>query len=265
MKIWLFAAFESIIAALGLAAFFWAESIPLTAAAVVGAAALGIAQPLLAARQSRRMQRYQEGVFAKSQAAVDEQVDQLLTDIIDPPLPHRPTVVAFLERYAGIDIDALLAQYDRLVKAIASKSFAAEELAAAFTDKTSGSSLGIYLCGLAALSQKHLHDAHHHFSVVTGRQPTWIAPWLGWAAAAYELNQFEEIAKRHPHVNGANLTPYDVGDEATFIGLDETVRDDLVEQFQTAARALGNYYTLAEMQLSKQRIEESQAELRKVA
>jgi len=265
MKTWLFALLESIIAGLGLAAYFWVENIPLATIAAVLAATLGVAQPVMAAMQARKLQRYQEGVYQESIDAVDGQIAELLAQTIDPPLPHRPTVEGILRAHFPESAGALSAQYDRLIKAIGAKSFAAEELAAALADKIHHHPLAVYLCGLAAFSQENFDEAHRHFTAATQQRPAWVAPWVGWATTAYRLQRWGELSDRHPHVGGVELTPYDVGDEQTFIDLEETERDALVEQFQTALQSLGNYYTAAEFCKSKTHIDQSRAALRKAA
>ena len=265
MKTWLFAILEAGIAVAGLGAYFWGDNVVLAGAAALLAAVLGIAQPLMAARAARRMERYQDEMFDSSVDAVNDQIDQLQSDVIDVPAPHQPTVQAILARRFGDESDALLAQYERVVKAIQSKSFAAEELAAALADKLDNHPLTIHLRGMAALSQENYVDALEHFTQATHERSAWVSPWLGWAASAWRLNQTEEITQRHPHVNNVELTPYDVGDEQTFIDLSEGDRDALVEQFQATARALGNFYTMAEFSKSKAQIEASRQRLRRAA
>ena len=265
MKTWLFAVVEASIAMAGLVAYFWAENTMLAGVAAVAAALIGIAHPIMAARAAQRMQVYQEEMFDESSQAVDEQIEQLQQETVAVPFPHRQTAEAVLNAEFTSDAASLVAQFARVVKAIEEKSFAAEELAAAFSDKVSGHPLAVHLCGLAALSQENAEDAHAHFTYVTSQRPGWISPWLGWASAAWQLGELEEITQRHPHLNGVEHTPYDVGNEQTFIDLSEEERDALVEEFQATARALGNYYTMAEFAKSKSQIERSRQRLRRAA
>lgn len=265
MKTWLFAILESTIAIGGLAAWLWADNVLLAGAAAMTAAALGVAQPIMAARQAGRIARYQDEMFDASVESVDQEIAKLLDEVTFVPLPHRPTVAAVLHKAFPEEAESLIKQYDRLVKAAIDESFAAEELAAAFADKIDDHPLALHMCGLAAMSQENLEEAHEYFLTVTERRPEWISPWLGWAATAWRLEQVEEISARHPHVNGVNLTPYDVGDEQTFIDLAEDERDALVEEFQQTARALGNFYTMAEYSKSKRQIESSREQFRRAA
>ena len=265
MKTWLFAILEAGIAVAGLAAYFWGDNVALAGAAAVLAAMLGIAHQLMGAFAGSRRRGYQEGMIDSSVASVDEQIDQLQAEVTDVPPPHRETVSAVLQMNFGDQSKTLGEQYDRVIRAIEAKSFAAEELAAALADKMRDHPLAIHLLGMAALSQDNYADAHTHFEQVTQDRPSWISPWLGWATSAWHLQRMEEITERHPHVNSIQHTPYDVGDEQTFIDLAEDVRDALVEQFQATAQALGKFYTMAEFSKSKVKIEESRERLRRAA
>ena len=60
MKIWLFALSQSVIALLGLAAFFLADNVLLATLAAVMAALLGISQPFIAAHKSLKLEIYQQ-------------------------------------------------------------------------------------------------------------------------------------------------------------------------------------------------------------
>ena len=126
-------------------------------------------------------------------------------------------------------------------------------------------SLGAYLLGLTAWSAGDTALAHRHFCIAKEQQPSWILPWLGWAASAHQQARWDELRGEHPHVCGVELLPYDAGDEATFIGLSADDREELTDSFQRAATSLGNYYTIAELSNSKQQMASSREEYKKVA
>lgn len=265
MKTWMFALLESIIAALALAAYFLAESVPLATVAAVLAAGLGVAQPLIAARKAAKLRSYTDQQYGKSLSAVDEQVRSLIDEIVEPPLPHHATVSAMLRRQYGDHARELLSNYDRLVQAVTSNASDAEALADEFARQVSNYALASYMQGLAALVAENVEQAHRHFSAATDQQPSWIAPWLGWATTAHQQSLWEEIREKHPHLHGVEIMPYDVGDEHTFIALAEDQREHLSQEFQRAATSLGNCYTIAELCRSKQQIAASRNEYKKVA
>lgn len=265
MKTWLFALLQSIIAALGLAAYFLADNLVLVTLAVFLAAVLGISQPLVAAYRARQREAYQDFQYQKSLEQVDGQLQELLDALIDPPLPHRATVAVALEARFGEQSATLLEEYDKAVQAIADGSSLLESLVTVFADKVSPWSVGSYLQGLAALADGKLEIAHQHFLTTTEIQPSWISPWLGWATATYQQNHWEELRQNHPHLCGVELLPYDAGDEQTFLKLSEDERSDLADQFQRAASSLGNYYAIAQYCRSKEQIGAARDEFKKVA
>lgn len=265
MKTWVFALLESIIATFGLAAFFWADNLILATAAAVLAAALAIGKPLLSARKQRQLEAYRDRQYEESLESVDGQLKELLDEVIDPPLPHRATIVVLLEHRFAEQADMLVDQYDCIVQAISEGNPESERLAATFTSKTAQWSVGMYLQGLAALAAGKTEDAYAHFSAATQEQATWVAPWLGWATAAYRRGLWNEICEHHPHRCGVELLPYGAGDENSFLELSEGERQQLAQQFQQTASSLGQYYTIAEFCRSKERIAASRAELKKVA
>ncbi len=265
MKIWLFALSQSMIAVFGLAAYYWADNVLMATSAAVLAAALGIAQPLMTAHQARKMERYTDGQYQKSLDAVDEQVQEMLSNSIDPPLPHRATIASVIRQRFGENADELLDEYDCLIDEISAGEATSKDRAHEFAAQVAAWSLGPYLQGLSALAAGDEELAQRHFLSATKAQSTWIAPWLGWAAASYRLGQFNDIRERHPHACGVELLPYDAGDEDSFLELDESDRDELSEQFQAAAMSLGNYFAIAEFCRSKEQIAISRDELAKVA
>jgi hypothetical protein len=265
MKTWTFALLEALIAALGLAAYFLADDMVLASSSAILAAALGIAQPLLAARRSQRFGAFQERQHQKSVDAIDRQLDELSADLIPPPLPHRATVAALLRTRLGDEADALLHEYDELIHAIQTQQPDAVRRAGWLSSHLGSEALEEHLQGLAAFAVDDLETAHRHFSAATRVQPAWIAPWLGWAASAYQLQLWDEITDRHPQMHGCDLQPYDVGDESTFLQLSAGDREELVPRFQDAAQALINYHALVEIGRSKQQMKETRDAWKKVA
>lgn len=265
MKTWLFALLQSLIACLGFLSYFWAENVMLTTMAAVLAAGLGVAQPLISARKSRKLEAYQDRQYQKSFDAVDEQLKGLLAETSDPPLPHRATVRAVVRRCAGERANELMDEYDRLTGAVAAGRPAAEALASLFREKMGSRSIGPYLEGLAAMAHGDLKAAHAHFSAAKDAQTNWVAPWLGWAATLYSQGRIEELRENHPHIRGVELLPYDSGDELTFLQLSEDERQELTELFQRTASSLGNYYAIAELFRSRQQLAASRDEFKKAA
>jgi hypothetical protein len=265
MKTWLFALLESAIALIGLVAYFWADNIILATSAAMVAASLAVAKPLLSANKERKLEAYRDRQYEKSLETVDEQLNDLLKETIDPAVPHRATVVAVIHRRFPVEAALLIDQYDRTVHAISAGSAESETLAAQFADKVAPWSAGTYLQGLAALATGEVVDAHAHFLAATREQANWISPWLGWATAAYRQGLWNEIRENHPHLCGVELLPYGAGDENSFLKLTEAEREQLTSQFQQAATSLGNYYAIAEYCRSKEQIAVSQAEIKQVA
>jgi hypothetical protein len=265
MKTWMFALLEALIAALGLAAFFLAENVVLASAAAVMAAALGIAQPLLAARKGVRLERFQDRQYRKALAGFDGQLGELDAELIPPPLPHRPTVASLLQQRLGDESAELLREYDELAQAIEMELPDAVRMSAWLGSHLGSEALGEHLQGLAAYAVDDLEAAHRHFTAATQAQPGWIAPWLGWAASAYQLRLWDEISEGHPHLHGVDFQPFDAGDESTFLKLSKPERNELVAQFQAAAAALMNYNALVELGRSKQQAAAARDEWKRVA
>lgn len=265
MKLWLFALLQSIIAALGLAAFFWADNVVLASGAAIMAALLGIAQPLIAACKGRRLEDYQDRQFLNSMDAVDRQIADLLQDAIAPPVPHRASLVLAAQERFGERCVEVVQLYDQTCEAIAAGTTEAAELARRFEHQVTPWSAGHYLKGLEALQRADPGAALRHFCDAKDEQPSWILPWLGWAMAAYRLADWERLRTEHPHICGVELMPYGVGNESTFVTLTEEERAALTDQFQDVARSLGNYYTVAELSAAKQRSTVSREEYKRVA
>lgn len=265
MKVWIFALLEAGLAAFGLVAYFVTNNWYLTTAAVVIAALVGIAQPFLSAVKARKLSAFQDQQWDKSLGAVDDQLQALLADVIEPPLPHAATVRLILAELFSERSDELVAAYDRLADAIEANDDNATRLAEAFSVSTSPEAIGPYLQGLVALRAGDAETAYRFFCEAKERRSGWILPWLGWATAAWQSGQTEELRTQHPHICGVELLPYDCGNDTTFIKLSEEQREELTNMFQTCARSLGNYYTIAEYQASHQQIETSREEYKKVA
>ena len=265
MKIWIFALLEAGLAALGLAAYFLADNWYLTTAAVVVAALVGIAQPFLSAHKARKLTAYQDQQWDKSLDSVDDQLQGLLAEVIEPPLPHSATAKIHLQQQFAERADELIAAYDQLAQAINTNAEEATELAEQFSTAADFSPIAPYLQGLVALQSGDAESAFALFCAAKDRQSTWILPWLGWATAAWRCGKIEELRKNHPHICGVELLPYGCGDETSFIKLNEVEREELTSAFQEAARSLGNYYTIGEYCHSKQQIETSREEYKKVA
>ena len=265
MKIWIFALLQSIIAAMGLAAYFLADNMLLASTAAMLAAALGVAQPLLSAHKAGKFQQYQDEQYDKSLEVVDKQLDDLLDGAIDPPLPQRAVIAAVLTRRFSDQSARLLQQYDHLAEAIESDGDDATALAATLASHVADWSAGPYLEGLAALSAGNIASAHERFTAATQLQSDWVAPWLGWATTAHQQGDWDEIRQYHPHINGVQMLPYCCGDEQTFLDLSEPDREALTESFQQAATSLGNYYAIAEYCHSKRQMAETREEYKRVA
>ncbi len=265
MKLWLFALFQSIIAAAGLAACFYADSVLLAGLAAGSAAAVGIAQPLLAARRQQKLSHWQEQQHQHALQVLDDQADETLQDVIPPPFPHRPTVAAFLEMAGLGNPQAQLQQYDDLVEAIREADPDCPSAAAAFCAELTGNVLGVALEGLAALAVGDLPAARRLFEEATVLNSGWAMPWLGWAAVCYAQKDFSTLAAEHPHINGVELLCYDCGDEETFARLTESERDSLVELYQQTVTSIGNYYAAAELARSRNNCEQMQDAARHAA
>ncbi len=265
MKIWLFALLQSLIAAAGLAAWFYADNMVLAGVAAGAAAVLGIIQPLLGARKQQKQEAWRDDQHVKTLKVIDGHVDDALEDVIPPPFPHRPTVAAFLELAGLGDSMEQLQRYDDLVEDIRNADEECAYQAAAFCAELTGNVLGVAMEGLAALALGNLDQARRFFEEATQLNSSWAMPWLGWATVCYQQGDYETLAAQHPHINGVELLCYDCGDEEVFMELAESERESLTELYQQTATALGNYYAAAEMARSRQSYEQTHEELRKVA
>lgn len=265
MKIWLFALIQSLIAVLGLAAYFVADNIYLASAAAVLAGAVGIAQPILAAYRGSRIQKYQDKLYDQSVVAVDEQIEQMQADLIPLQLPHEETVKLLLKQTCFDRADRIMNDYSEILGAIEHAKSDASELVSRFQVATGPTALGAYLAGFVAYHHNKLDESFESFELATRLQPGWITPWLGWAIVLHHQQQWDTISDKHPHVNGVELLPYDVGDQETFLELGEESREKMVEHFQEMCVALGSYYSISEMMKSRQKMIVSRDEWRKVA
>ena len=158
-----------------------------------------------------------------------------------------------------------MARYDRIITSLATARFPGEALVGDFGQISGLEAVASHLCGLADFARKDWRAAQQHFKHATSVRPAWVAPWLGWAAATFQLQEYDILSGEHPHLTGVEMLPYDSGDEKTFLAIAEPEREELVELFQATAKSLGNYYTMAEICRSKQRMIATQAELQKVA
>ena len=265
MKIWVFAGLQSLIAAMGLAAYFLADNVFLATSAVVLAALLGISQPLLAAHKGSKLKVYQEQQWHKSIGAVDDQLQQLLDQVIEPPFPHRATVAVEIRNRFGDRAPGLISAYDNVVASIEQGSNQSSALAAQFAGEVGDWSVGPYLQGLAAMTLGDLEGAERRFCVARMSQSGWASPWLGWATAAFQQRRWDEIRQEHPNINGVEFQPFDAGDQNTFLELSEADREELTTLFQQTQESLGNYYAIAEFCHAKLNIQDSFQEFQKVA
>lgn len=265
MKTWLFALVQSIIAAMGIVAYFWADNVSLATTAVLLAAIVGIAQPLLAAHKDHKLTSYHQRQWDRSIDTVDDQLKTLLADVIEPPLPHRASVSLVLNKHVGERAGKLMNNYDAVVTAIGQRSDQSPRQAERFAQQITTSAIGDYLRGLAVLGAGHPDLACKHFESARDAQSQWILPWLGWATALYQQGRYDQLRTQHPHITGVELLPYGAGDENTFLELTNSERDELTELFQQVAVSLGSYYTIAEFCVAKKDIAASHEEYRKVA
>lgn len=265
MKIWLFALLQSIIAVAGFAAYFYAENVLLAGIAAGSATVLGIAQPLMGAWKQQKLEDWRDDQHEKTLSVIGGQVDDVLGGVIPPPMPHRATVVTFLELAGLGDPQEQLAKYDELVNDIQQADEDCQDAAAAFCAELTGNVLGVALEGLAAYAVGDTDAARRFFEEATQLNSAWAMPWLGWATVCYEQGDYETLAAEHPHINGVELLCYDCGDEEVFMELSESERDSLSELYQETATALGNYYAAAEIAKSRVAYEQTHEELRKVA
>jgi len=265
VKIWLFALLQSLIAAAGLAAWFYADNVALAGVAVGAAAVLGIAQPLLGARKQQKLETWRDDQHVKTLNVISDHVDDALEGVIPPPFPQRPTVAPFLQLAGLGNSNEQLQRYDDLVEDIRESNEECQYQAAAFCAELTGNVLGVVMEGLAALAVGKQDEARGFFEEATQLNSSWAMPWLGWATVCYQQGDFETLAAQHPHINGVELLCYDCGDEEVFMQLAESERESLTELYQQTATALGNYYAAAEMAKSRQSYEQTHEELRKVA
>lgn len=265
VRIWLFALIQSLIAAAGLAAWFYAESVLLAGIAAASAAVLGVAQPFLCAWKQKKLEDWRDRQHVKTLSAIGGHVDEALAGVIPPPMPHRPTVAVFFELAGLDDPSELLLQYDDLVDTIRDVDRDCTSRAAAFSAELTGNVLGVALEGLAALAVGELERSRKFFEEATQLNSSWAMPWLGWATVCYQLGDYETLAAEHPHTNGVELLCYDCGDEDVFLRLSESERGTLEELYHQTATALGNYYAAAEIAKSRQSYQQTREELRHVA
>ena len=174
-----------------------------------------------------------------------QRLRQLLEESIQLPMPHRNLVSGLLKDRHGDSADLLMAQYDRLAKAINEKSFAAEELAAAWGDKVEPWVVATYLQGVAARDAGDLFAAKRFFWKATRQKKFWASPWLGWVATAFELRNVEEILQHHPLAAGLELQPLDCGDEDSLRTAGATDQAAVAKLFQSTSHTLLDFYELA--------------------
>jgi hypothetical protein len=181
----------------------------------------------------------------------------ILDEIIDTPLPHQQTLLLLIRREPANrqgELFTLLTRLQQCCEAHRDATSLARKLAVKLSDEADGT----YLVGLALLLADEFSAAHAQFTSATQQKPAWVLPWLGWAETNFQQQAWNELRKQHPHLNGVELSPYGAGDEETFLQLDELAREALIEQFQAATKSLGNYYTIAEMELSKTQLQATQ-------
>ena len=269
VKTWLITLIQSLIAAAGLAAYFYADNVLLAGLAAGSATAIGIVQPLMGARQEKKREPCEDAQPKETLRVISDHVDDVPDDtpdnVIPPPFPHRPTVAAFLEMAALGNPRSQLRRYDDLVDAIRGADEDCREDAETFSAELTGNVLGVAMEGLAALAMGDLNAARRFFEEATQLNSSWVMPWLGWATVCYEQQDYATLATEHPHINGVELLCYDCGDEEIFMELSETQRESLSELYQQTATALGNYYAAAEMAKSRENHVQPHEEMRRVA
>ncbi len=264
LKTWLFAVLEASLALVGLAAYFWANNPTVAATAAILAAIFGIAQPMMAARAEHKRQAWIDRNYDKSIDTIESESAELVEGSIEPPLPHRPSLLARFQNDSE-QRPAWVSHYDEIVDHLnCSRQIEPQQLQS--LDQHLGCPEVIdYLQGLLAYREQRFNQATQHFRSASEQNPAWVSPWLGWSAAMFRDGKFIQLANEHPHVNSVEMLPYDVGNETTFLAIAEHERDSLVNDFQEAAVALGNYYAAAQLEKSKQEVLEAQQEYRKVA
>jgi len=265
VKLWLFALLQSFIVVAGLAAYFYGNSVWLAGLAAGSAAVLGIVQPLAGAWKQRKRDDWQDEQHDKTLSVTGGHMDDALEGVIPPPLPHRPTVAAFLELAGLGNSNEQLQRYDDLVADIRDADPDCPYQAAAFSAELTGNVLGVALEGLAALAVGNPDEARRVFEEAMQLNSSWAMPWLGWATVCYQQGDYKTLADQHPHINGVELLCYDCGDEEVFMQLADSERESLADLYQQTATALGNYYAAAELAKSRQASEQAHEELRRVA
>ena len=262
---WMVVLLQSMIAVAGLAAYFFGNNFWLAVIAAGSVASLGIAQQLMGAKNQKNLDEWDDDQHEKTLVISSGYEEEALEGVIPPPLPHRPTVSAFLELAGLGNSNEQLQRYDDLITDICDANEDCLYQAAAFSAELTGNVLGVALEGLAALAARDLDKARGFFEEATQLNSSWAMPWLGWATVCYQQGDFKTIAAQHPHINGVELLCYDCGDEEVFMQLAESERESLAELYQQTVTALGNYYAAAEMAKSRQSSEQTHEELRKVA
>ena len=242
MKSWLFALIELAIAALAVGAFLLGQTEVLIAGSVV----LFIVHFTVTRRKRRKGNAEKANLSTEPCVPSAERLQRLREEPVELPLPHRAIVAAMLTQRHEATAEQLLAQYDRLTKAIKEKSFAAEELAAAWADKVSPWVVATYLQGLAARESGDLFAAKRMFWKATRQKPTWVSPWLGWATSAYQLRDFNEIEEHHPRITRMEQLPMDCGDEESLRTLKPADQQDVAELFRSSSLLLSDLLDLAE-------------------
>lgn len=265
VKVWLFALLQSIIAAAGLAAYFYANNLVLAGIAAGSAAILGIAQSLRGGWNHQQPDNRRDRQHVETLSVISVPEDDALDGVIPPPFPHRPTVAAFL-KLAGLgDSTEQLQSYDDLVEDIQNANAGCTYQAANFCEELTGNVLGVAMEGLAALAVGDSDKARRFFEEATQLKSSWALPWLGWAAVCYQQRDYQTLAAQHPHINGVELLCYDCGDEDVFLQLAESEQESLSELYQQTTTALGNYYAAAEIAKSRETGLQTHNELRKAA
>jgi len=258
VKTWIFVLTQSVIAATGISAWMSIGDVRIAGVAAAAVTALGIVRLFLARRKSAQRGVWADGQQMKTLPIVDRHVecsvrqptDEPVAEMIAPPMPHRPTVAAFLELAGLGDPDDQLERYDELVAMIERADDDCADEAASFCEELTGNVLGVTLEGLAALALGRQDDALKYFREATLLHSGWALPWLGWATVCHANGNFVELATRHPLTTGVELRPYDCGDEDVFVELKEADRPGLASLFEQTVAALKRYHNTAENQRS---------------
>ncbi len=93
----------------------------------------------------------------------------------------------------------------------------------------------------------------------------WTVAWFGWLLCEFALGHADVVIQDNLQLNGVKLLPYSPADESAFIALSQGDRDDLVGQFQSAMRGIGDLYAASGLVQSRAQVSQSREEYRQAA